>query len=58
MCGGCRCGIGIGRYRCGISYMRRPPTREEVARELEGYAEELRRELAAVEERIRELRGQ
>jgi hypothetical protein len=49
-CCGCRGGHDHHRYRS-----RRFFTREERTKELEEYAEELKKELTAVEEQIKEL---
>jgi len=42
---------------CGHGHGRRFLTKEEQAEKLKNYAEELRKELAAVEERIKELKS-
>lgn len=53
----CCCGCGGWHHerhrRCGRRFL----TKEEQAKELEEYAEELKKELAAVEEQIKELKG-
>jgi len=56
----CReCGCGAPPHTHWHRYPRRRHflTKEEKAKRLESYAEELRKELAAVEERIKELKG-
>jgi len=62
MCGcGCRCSSGHQKrgheMGCGHGHGRRFLTKEEQAEKLKNYAEELRKELAAVEERIKELKS-
>jgi hypothetical protein len=51
-CCGCRGGHYQHEYRG-----RRFFTRQEQAKELEEYADELKKEVAAVEEQIKELKG-
>lgn len=63
MCRCCICGCGPAHHREGhlkkhrFGYRRRFLTKAERAEKLEKYAEELRKELEAVEERIKELEG-
>jgi hypothetical protein len=54
MCGECGCEM-IGCH--GELHGRRILTKEEKIKRLEDYAEELKKEMAAVEERIREMRN-
>lgn len=54
MCGDCSCGCGSGCHDHGQG-TRRVLTKEEKAEKLKNYAEELKKELAAVEEHIEEL---
>jgi hypothetical protein len=56
MCRECGCGINHHEYR--HLRVRRFLTKGEKIKRLESYAEELKKELAAVEERIKELRSQ
>lgn len=54
----CReCGYGVNHHEHGRFRVRRL-TKEEKVKKLESYAEELKKELAAVEERIKELKSQ
>lgn len=53
----CRCGPGHHKKEHGHGYRRRFLTKEEKAEKLKKYAEELKKELAAVEERIKELKS-
>jgi hypothetical protein len=62
----CGCGIHHGRHDmyccCGMhghehGYRRRFLTRAEKTEKLKNYAEDLRKELTAVEERIKETQG-
>ena len=57
MCLECGCGVPPHMYRHRHPRHRRFLTKEERAERLESYAEELRKELAAVEERIKELKS-
>jgi hypothetical protein len=52
---GCGCGCG-GRHEHHGYRGRRFFTREERTKDLEEYADELKKELAAVEEQIKELK--
>jgi hypothetical protein len=53
----CCCGCGCGGRHDHHGYRgRRFFTREERAKDLEEYADELKKELAAVEEQIKELK--
>jgi hypothetical protein len=53
----CGCGCGCGRRHEHHGYRgRRFFTREERGKDLEEYADELKKELAAVEEQIKELK--
>ena len=55
----CReCGCGVTHHEYGRFRVRRFLTKEEKVKRLESYAEELKKELAAVEERIKELKSQ
>jgi len=54
MCGQCSCGCGAD-YEEGHKHGRRFLTRAERLEKLKNYAEELRKELTAVEEHIKEL---
>ena len=54
MCG--ECGCESSRNCCGHQHGRRFLTKEEKIKQLENYAEELKKEIAAVGERIKELR--
>ena len=55
----CReCGCGVNHHEYGHFHVRQFLTKEEKVKKLERYAEELKKELAAVEERIKELRSQ
>jgi hypothetical protein len=57
----CQCGCGSHHHEEGreeayeLSHARRFLTREEKVEKLKDYAEELRKELAGVEEHIKEL---
>ena len=53
MCGNC-CSMENG---CGSMHFRRFLTKEEQMQQLEEYAEELKKELEAVNEHIDELKG-
>ena len=60
MCGGCGCGPYQNEDGCeghGHERHRRFLTNAEKSEQLKSYAEELRKELAAVEERINELKS-
>jgi len=52
------CGCGENHFEHGHFHVRRFLTKEEKIEKLENYAEELKKELSAVEERIKELRSQ
>jgi membrane protein involved in colicin uptake len=55
MCGECGCETST---RCeGQPHGRRFLTKEEKIKKLENYAEELKKEIAAVDERIKELKS-
>jgi len=55
----CReCGCGVNHHEHGGFHVRRFLTREEKIKKLESYTDELKKELAAVEERIKELGSQ
>ena len=55
MCGECNCEPSMG---CHVQpHGRRFLTKKEKVERMESYAEELKRELAAVEERIKELKS-
>jgi hypothetical protein len=55
MCGECGCEPSMG---CHIQpHGRHFLTKEEKIKQLENYAEELKKEIAAVDERIKELRS-
>jgi len=51
----CACGCDPVHHEEGSGYERRFLTKTERADRLKGYAEELKKELTAVEERIKEL---
>jgi len=52
----CReCGCGANHHEHGHFHFRRFLTKEEKIKKLESYSDELKKELAAVEDRIREL---
>jgi len=51
----CGCGCGTAHHRHKSFHARRFLTKEEKIKKLQDYAEDLKRELAAVEERIKEL---
>ena len=59
----CSCGCGSHQHEegqeetCIHSYVRRFLTRAEKVEKLKYYAEELRKELTAVEEHVKELEG-
>ena len=53
MCGDCGCGPGCHDHEHGRHFL----TKEEKIEKLKNYAEELKKELAAVEEHIKELSG-
>jgi hypothetical protein len=53
----CSCGCGTHHHGHKHFWPRRFLTREERINKLESYAEELKKELAAVQERIKELKG-
>jgi hypothetical protein len=55
MCRECCCGPSHDEQ--GFGHHRRPLTKTEKIDKLKGYAEELRKEINAVEENIRELKG-
>jgi hypothetical protein len=55
MCGECGCEASIGCHP--QPHGRRFLTKEEKIKRLEDYAEELKKEIAAVEERIKEVRS-
>lgn len=55
MCGECGCDPFKGCH--GQHYGRRFLTKEEKIKQLENYAEELKKEIAAVDERIKELKS-
>jgi hypothetical protein len=65
MCCDCGCGCGCGSHHreegqegaFGMRPARRFLTREEKVEKLKDYAEELRKEIAGVEEQIKELEG-
>jgi len=52
---GCGCGYGPRHHEHGHGYRRRFLTKAEKVQKLKKYAEELRNELKAVEEHIKEL---
>jgi len=52
------CGCGVHHYERERFHVRRFLTRDEKVKKLKVYVEELKKELAAVEERINELRSQ
>jgi hypothetical protein len=57
MCGECGCVCGCHTGDFGHSSGRRFLTKEEKIERLENYSEELKKELVAVEERIKELKS-
>ena len=57
MCRECGCGAPTHTYWHRHPRHRRFLTKEERAERLESYAEDLKKELAAVEERIKELKS-
>ena len=56
MCRECGCKPFIGYYV--TSYGRRFLTKEEKIEQLENYAEELKKEILAIDEQIKELRSE
>ncbi|MFQ6064075.1 MAG: hypothetical protein ACE5L6_01230 [Candidatus Bathyarchaeia archaeon] len=56
MCRECGCAAPPYTYRHRHPHRRRFLTKEEKIEKLENYAEELKKELTAVEERIKELK--
>jgi len=61
MCRECGCGCGCGPHHHeewhGHPHRRRFLTKQEKIERLQDYAEELKKELAAVQERIKELKS-
>ena len=57
MCIECCCGVHPHTSRHRHPHHRRFLTKEERTEKLESYAEELRKELAALEEQIKESKG-
>lgn len=57
MCCHCDCGLHHLEERCGSSHVRRFFTETEKVERLENYAEDLKKELEAVEEQIKELKS-
>ena len=57
MCGQCGCESPMDCHGHGQLHGRRFLTKEEKIKQLENYAEELKKEIAAVDERIKELRS-
>ncbi len=55
MCGECECETSMGCH--GQLHGRRFLTKEEKIKRLEDYAEELKKEMAAVEERLKEMKN-
>ena len=55
MCGECNCEPSMGCY--AQPHGRHFLTKEEKVEQMENYAEELKKELVAVEERIKELKS-
>jgi len=53
----CGCGCGARHHGHRRLHVRRFLTKEEKIEKLESYAEELKKELSGVQERIRELRS-
>ena len=53
MCGDCCCETSMGCHGHGRRFL----TKEEKIKKLENYAEELKKEIAAVDERIKELKS-
>jgi hypothetical protein len=53
----CSCGCGEGHHGHGRFARRRFLTKEERIQKLENYADDLKKELSAVQERIKELKG-
>jgi ribosomal protein S15P/S13E len=56
MCG--RCGCEMGHHECDCHHARRFFTKEEKIKRLKSYIEDLKKEIAAVQEHVKELESQ